>query len=169
MENHTTTSLGVRCFYFTVIIQELAQFLCLTLGNADDQKSVHGGLSPALKAVISEPLFCVFFPISSSEQSLAAPLPLQLLSSLSSMPRKNPALAPQCFSPLYDSYTRHRGTTHSLIYPAVSFRRNCRVGNTQGCPMEKGRYISNCSWCSTGSMLICFSQCHGFFGECDLI
>lgn len=110
-------------------------------------------------------LLCVFFPTSSSEQSLAVPLLLQLLPSLSSMPRKKPCLGA---SVLLSSLWLPHKTAHPLIYPAVSFRRNWRVGNTQGYIMEKGRYISNRS-CSTGTMLICFLQCQGFFGECDLL
>lgn len=105
--------------------------------------------------------------VGSSEQSRGVPLPLQLLSSLRSMPRKI-MLQHLSASLLSMAPTQDTGS-HLLIYSAVSFRRNCRVGTAQGCPMEKGRYRSNSSWCSTGIMLIYFPQCHGFFGECDLI
>lgn len=59
-------------------------------------------------------VLCVFFPTSSSEQSLAVPLLLQLLSSLSSMPRKNPLFGCLSASLLSMTPTQDRGAQHIL-------------------------------------------------------
>lgn len=120
-------------------------------------------------------LLCLFFPTGSSEQSRAVPLPRQcvMLSSsiskpLSAIPEKK-ILLWHLSASLHDSHTRHRDSAPPLIsYPAVSCKRNCRVGNVQRCPMEKGGDAASSSWCSAGTTLICFTWFHGFFGECDL-
>lgn len=110
-------------------------------------------------------LLCLFFFTGSSKQSLAVSLPQQwvvLSSSLSSVSdqclQKSPALAPQCFSPwlLHETWGL---STSFIFYPAVSCRSSYRMGTCRA-----ALWKSNSSQCSAGTMIVCFPQCHSYFG-----
>lgn len=114
-------------------------------------------------------LLCLFFPTASSEQSLAVPLPFQLLPSLSSMLRKF-LLQHLGASLLFMTLTQDMGVQHILWSTQLCLSGGAVECGTCGAALWKrvGIYLI-AARCSTGTMLICFPQCHGFFGECDLI